>query len=140
MRVGRGSRRRQTDLLEQSSDPRVRLALGDVVVQQDRLRDLSADALHGVERVHRALEDDRRARPAHRAQPPPPHREHVVALEQDLPRRVRAPRQQPQHGEREGGLAAAGLSGDAELLPSREREVDASDGRNVSARRAVDDF
>ena len=51
-----------------SSSSPTRLAAGGSadarVVQQDRLGDLLADALHRVERVHRALEDDRRLAPS----------------------------------------------------------------------------
>ena len=48
----------------------------------------SPDALHRVERVQRALEDDRQLGPAHRAQPPGLHR-------RARPRRRAAPRPSP---------------------------------------------
>ncbi len=63
----------------------------DVGVHQDRLFDLAADALHRVERVQRALEHDRRARPAHGAQPARPHLVDVLAVEQHLARRPACP-------------------------------------------------
>ena len=55
-------------------------------VQLDRLLDLVADAPYRVERVERALEHDRRARPAHRPQAARLHRVHVLAVEDDLAR------------------------------------------------------
>ena len=57
-------------------------------VQPDGLGDLVAHALNRVERVERALKDDRQLGPAHRAQPPRPHLE-------ARPRRRAAPRRSP---------------------------------------------
>jgi hypothetical protein len=79
--------RREPDELEQLADavrhapPAAALAR----VQLDRLVDLAADALDGVERVQRALEDDRHVGPPHRAQPARLHPKHVLAAEEDLP-------------------------------------------------------
>jgi len=57
----------KADQLEQLADPGARRSGAPVLrVQLDRLADLAAD-LHGVERVQRALEDDRHAGPAHGA-------------------------------------------------------------------------
>ena len=84
MRVRRCARCRQPHLLEKRLYSCVDLAVGHGPVQPDRLGELGADALHGIERVQRALEDDRRLAPAHRTQPPPLHAEHVLAVEQHL--------------------------------------------------------
>ena len=47
----------------------------------DRLGDLVADALHRVEGVQRALEDDGGLRPAHRAKLAPVHCEDIGAVD-----------------------------------------------------------
>ena len=68
MRVVAGSTGRQADLLQELTDPRACGLRSDVLVQQDRFGELGFDALHRVERVHRALEHHSGLRPADRAQ------------------------------------------------------------------------
>ncbi len=101
-----------------------------VAVQQDRLVDLVADALHGVERVQCPLEHDRRGRPTDGAEASWLHRPHVLAVEQDLALDERLFRQQPQHGTGNRGLAAARLAGQADGLARFDREVDAAHRRH----------
>ena len=50
-----------------------------------RARNLVADALQRVQRVQRALEDDRRLRPPDRAEPSERHRQDVLVVQQHLP-------------------------------------------------------
>ena len=121
VRVVARAPRRQPDELEQlarrardTAPPRASGACSS-----DRLADLAPDALDGVERVQRALEDDRELGPAHRAQAPGPHRQHVLAVEQDRARDLGPARQQPQQRAGERRLAAARLAGQAERLARR---------------------
>ncbi|EHK87547.1 cation transport ATPase [Saccharomonospora azurea SZMC 14600] len=108
-------------------------------VQPDRLGDLLPHGAHRVQRVHRALEHDRRRRPAHRAQPAPPHRVDVLAVQQHLAGDGRGLRQQPQQAHRHGGLARAGLARDAQRLTRSQREVDVAHRGYLAARGAVGD-
>src|SRR6476646_8613311 len=83
-------------------------------VELDRLHDLRADSLDGVEGVHRALEDDRQIDPAMR-----PNRlftagENLLAVEQDPAGDARTRRQQAHHSKRCRGLPAARLAADPE--------------------------
>ena len=138
VRVRRREPRPAADLLEQLADPRVARRAGcrPCVVQQDRLGDLPADLLHRVERVQRALEDDRRLGPAHRAQPAERHRQHVLAVEQHPPGRPSpSAGHQPQHGRRQRRLAAARLAGDAEASrrPRRSSDTPRTAGTGPSA-------
>src|SRR5580658_1374178 len=115
----------------------VRLLLGHLLVQHDRLANLVADGANRVERAHRALEHDRGTSPAHRTELRPAHGDDVVALEQDLAAELRGPGQQAQQAERHRGLAAARLPGHAERLASLEREVDTAHGPNDLVAAAV---
>ena len=102
VRVVARAARRHADQLQQLADARRRPRPLARRVQDDRLADLVADPLDRVERVQRALEDDRHPRPAHRAQPARLHREHVLALEQHLAGHLRPAGQQPQERRRRG--------------------------------------
>ena len=128
---------RQPDQLEQLTDARRHLAAPVLRVQADRLADLIADTLHRVERVERALEDDREVGPAHGAQAPRLHLQHVLAVEQHLAGHLRALRQQPQQRRRHRGLAAARLARQPERLAGVEVEVDAAHRRHGRAARRV---
>ena len=140
VRVVARAARRQPDELEQLADARRHLAAARAGrVQPDRLADLAPDALDGVERVQRALEDDRELGPAHGAQAPGPHRQHVLAVEQDRAGDLRAARQQPQQRAGQRRLAAARLAGQAERLADAEVEVDAAHGGDGARARAVGD-
>ena len=128
MRVGTRPLRRQPDLLEQLGDPRVDPLLGQLrLVYADRLGDLRAHAQHRVERVQGALEDDRGAGPAHRAQVAPPHRLDVVAQHPHLAADLGVLRLQAEHGADQRRLAAPGLAGDTHHLAGVDLEVDAAD-------------
>ena len=107
-------------------------------VQLDGLGDLVADPLHRVERVQRALEHDRRARPAHGAQPPRLHRRDVLAAEQDLRPRCASP-----GGSRRSTAAAIvdlpqpDSPASPTVSPAPSVEVDAADRRHVDVAGAV---
>ena len=81
------------DLAEQLDRARARLGLGDVAVRLDRLDDLPADLVEGVQRGERVLEDHRDLVAAHRPQPLVVELEQVAAAEADraVDRRVRRP-------------------------------------------------
>ncbi len=77
VRVGAEPVARDADQVEQFGRLLVRLGPGQLQVRLDRVEQLRLDAEHRVERVHRALEDDRDLPPAHRAQLAVVHREQV---------------------------------------------------------------
>ena len=96
----------------------------------NRLGNLLADGVDGVERCHRLLEDD-----ANFLAPDPPHlllaqRNEIAALPEDLagddpPGRHR---DQLEHGECRDGLATAGFADDAEGFAAVYGKIDAIDG------------
>ena len=138
--VGPGALARQPDLLEQLTDARLdRLRRQVRLVEPDGFGDLGPDALDGVERVQRALEDHRRPGPAQRAQRAPLHRLHVLALEEDATGDAGARRLQPQDRRGQGGLAAARLPRDADHLAGGHRQRDTADGGYVATRGPVGD-
>ena len=129
-----GSPRRQADQLQEAARRRALDLVG-----LDGLGDLVADALHRVERVLRALEHDRRARPADGPQPAGLHGQHVVAVEEDLAFGRRARRQQPEQGHGHRRLAATGLARHAHRLALVHVEADPAHGRHAPTRAAVGD-
>ena len=139
VRVVVGASRREAHLLEELADPARRARLVGRGVHEHRLGDLVADRAHGVQRVERALEDDRRARPAHRAQTARLHREDVLAVEQDLPRDLGPRRQEPHRGVHDRGLPAARLPRHPEHLAARDVEGRATHGGDRTGARAVGD-
>ena len=93
------------------------------------VHELVADAHHGVERVHRALEDHGDVAPAEAAQLLLALADEVLAAEEDAAADDAAGRAEDLHDRvRDGRLAAAGLAGEPEDLPGRIVEVDAVDG------------
>ena len=93
-------------------------------MQHDRFGELVADPLHGVHRVHRALEDDRRARPADGAQASG----FIVRTSSRSrgPRRdLRAGRQEAEDRVDHRRLAASRLAGEAEYLALGDLDVHA---------------
>ena len=134
VRVGALDARRQPDGAEQLGDPRrhvgrLRLRL----VQPDRRRDLAADALDRVERVHRALEDERDMAPAHELHPAlgaavdVDRVPAVGRVQRDRPLLLERGGQQPHQRQRGRALAAARLPRQPERLAARQRQVDAVD-------------
>jgi hypothetical protein len=105
---------------------------GSRLVDDDRLLHLRPDALDRVQRVERALEDDRELGPADGAQAPRPHREDVLAVEQHLALDARPAGQDAQEGPRECRLPGPGLAREAERLAGGHVERDAADGRHVA--------
>ena len=95
VRIGAALRGRQVDQRQQLVDPaQPRRGVGELLraVQREGLGDLLAYLTDRVERVHRALEDDRRLGPPDRTQAPPAHGGDVLALQQDAARRCVADR------------------------------------------------
>ena len=136
VRVGAGDARRQPDRAEQLGDARLDVArLGARLVQADRGGDLALDALHRVERVHRALEDERDVAPAHQlhaALGPAVDVDRLLLArraQRDRPLLHQRGRQQPHQRQRRRALAAARLAREPERLARRERQVDAVDDR-----------
>ncbi len=122
--VGLRPRRRHPDLLEELADPALHRSVGDLrLVEPDRLGDLLPDPAYGVQRVQRALEHDRRAGPAQRAQVAPAHAQHVVAVDQDPTGHGRVGRLEPEHRAGQRRLAAAGLAGHADDLAALDGQV-----------------
>src|SRR5688500_7562991 len=79
--------------------------------------ELMQEIAHGVERVHRALRHVGELGPAAAAQRRARHRAEVLALEEDLaPGDPAGRREQPQQGERERRLAAAGFADETQRL------------------------
>src|SRR5262249_18327795 len=68
--------RRHADPAQHLDRPIPRLAPADGLEQQDRLNDLAADRVHGTERGHRLLEDERDLPAADRA--------HLLAIRLEL--------------------------------------------------------
>ena len=121
-----------------------RAAVGLGIVQADRIADLARDALDGIERVERALEDQRDLGPAqlaHAALGAPVHVDDTV-----LGGEVDRPRDAPQEGveqlhdrERGGRLAAPRLAREAERLAALQLEGDARDDLDLARAHAVAD-
>jgi hypothetical protein len=119
----------QPDLLEELRDPPLHGVLAQRrLVDLDRLGDLPADPVHGVERVQGPLEHDRRAGPPKRAQVAPAHGPDVLAEHLDLALDLGVLRLQPEHGRDQRGLAAAGLAGNPHDLALVHDEVYAAYG------------
>ena len=102
-------------------------------MQLDGLGDLLAGLLDRVQRVHRPLEDDADLLPADLAHAVLGALGEVAAVEEDVAAHDAAVlRQQLEQAERGGGLAAAGLAGEAEALAGLEREADVLHGLDVA--------
>src|SRR5215467_1892697 len=128
-----GPARVDTDTVQQLRDPLPCPRCGRLgLMAADWLRDLIPDAAHWVQRVHRSLEDHRDLPPADGTQFLGGHRQDVEAIEADRAGRDRRlTREQPRNRERQGGLAAPGLAGqaeDASPVDLQARAVDRDDG------------
>ena len=145
MRVLVGARGADADALEQLVDALAHgLAVGVGIVQADGVADLARDALHRVERVERALEDERHLAPAqvaHAALGAAVHvHDAVVGGQVDRPREApQAGSQELQHGQRGRRLAAARLARQAERLAASQLEGDARDDLDVAIADGVAD-
>ena len=139
VRVAIGDARRQADLLEQADDARLRLGPSrPLAVIAQRVDDLAADPQHRIERVHRALGDQR-----DRRQPQPPHllfrhRQEIDPVEQRFARLDSAGRlDQAQQRQRDRRFARAGLADQAEAFAASQIEADAVDRPDRTARRVI---
>ncbi len=140
VREAPGGVRRQADRRHQLVDPLAHLGLARVaIVEVDRLSDLVVHALHRVERVHRALEDQRDVAPAHHLHAPlgaPPDVDllrHGLGPQGDRPGLGQRRRQEPHHRKRRGRLPAARLAGQPERLALSQLEADPVDDRRAVA-------
>ncbi len=124
---------RDADRLEQLRHAGPRHAAGRAVVDLERLDDLRTDRLHGVERVHRALEDDREVGPAVGADRLLAAGQDVGAVQEHAAGDRCARRQQAEQTEHRRGLAAAGLPDEAEPLPLVQRKAHPLDGVQLAA-------
>src|SRR5205085_6469291 len=104
-------------------------ALLNALVCAHRVDELVTDAHHGVERVHRALEDHRDVEPPELAQLLVALADEILTTEADAAAGDSSRRPQDLHdGVRDGRLAAARLAGQPEDLALSDVEVDAVDG------------
>ena len=105
------------------------------------LLDLPPDAVHGIERRHRVLEDHRDLRPPDASHLLVGNRHQVAALVEHLTLKdgVRVV-DQADDGEHGHALPGAGLAHDAEHLALVDREGDAVDGLDRSVLRAKGDL
>ena len=114
---------------------RVRASAADkTLVALDRLDDLVAHRVGGIERGHRLLEDHGEPRAAHVADGVGVEGQKIAALEADLAlHRGVLRRQQAHDGKRRHALAAARFADQSQGAAALQRQVDAVDG----AHRAV---
>ena len=145
VRILAGAIRADADALEQFAHPRAHgRAVGLGIVQADRLADLARDALHGIERVECALEDERDLAPAqvaHAALGAPVH-VHDAAVRRQVDRSRGPPQEgveQLQDRECGGRLAATRLARQAERLAALQLERDARHDLHVALAEAVAD-
>ena len=102
---------------EQLDRARPRLALGHVAVGEDRVGELPADLVEGVQGGQRVLEDHRDFVAADRPQLVVVHRHEVAAFEQDPAADLGALMTgQAEHRQRRDGLAGTRLAHDPECL------------------------
>ena len=112
------------DLLEERADADGGLLRVGLPVHADRLGDLVADLLDRVQRVQRALEDDRRTGPSDRSETPGLQRQDVLAVEHELALDLRLGGVQPQDRAGDRRLAAPGFAGQPDHLAlARSRTV-----------------
>ena len=113
----------------------LRLLVADVLVEPHRLGDLLADREDRVQRGHRLLEDHRDVVAADLRHRVLVERREVLAVEDDVRAGLDAAGRVDELHDRErgDGLAASGLTDDAERAALRDREVDAVDGPDQAA-------
>jgi hypothetical protein len=123
-----GSPGRQPDPLHQLGDSLGGAPVGGrAIVKPDGFRHLFADALHRVQRVHGALEDDGCLVPPDCPEPAPGHRQHVLALQQDLAGDPGAGWEETEDGVGDRRLSASGFPGQADGLAGLDAKVDTPD-------------
>ena len=126
--------------LEQLASPGERLALRDARVRARHVDELVADPRDGVERGHRALEDEGDIAPAETAQLRRAQADELAALENDLPADDLPGRAQHlEDGVRDSAFSAAGLTGKPHDLPGPHRERDPVHGGHRASPGAVRD-
>ena len=125
---------RDADRVEQLDGPGARRPAASQAVHLERLGDLAADRVDGIERRHRLLQDQADLAAADRAHRPLVEGQQVAAVEPDRaaddpPRRV----DQAQDRQRGQRLAAARLADQGQRLAGVEREADARHGGHQAA-------
>jgi len=117
------------DELQHLDGPVHRRAVRQLVMRAERLGDLLAHRVDGVERGHRLLEDDGDLLAADEAHRSGVERHEIAALPENPPGDDAAGRHrdQLQHGMGGDGLAAAGFADDAHRLAPPDADVDAVD-------------
>ena len=98
---------RETHLLQEGGRSGHGLLLAGLTVQDHRLRDLFPDTLHGIQCMHRALEDDRGLGPPDRTEASGRHLQNAFTVQQHLSLDLGAGREQAKDGPGDRGLAAA---------------------------------
>ncbi len=124
---------RNADPAEQLAGAPPRLGATDAAVRGQRVRELLADRQDGVERAHRALEDDGGVAPTPAPQRLSVERGDVGTGHPQLAAHLRVGRQEAQERVADGRLAAAGLAGEAEDLTVEDVEADVIDDGRVAA-------
>lgn len=123
-RPGRGD----TDEVEQFAGTFPGALPGHVLMRPYGLRDLVADPVHGGEGGQRVLEDHGDTAAPDAGQLPFPGSEQLLSVEAYGPPYGRARGQQPQDGERGGGLPRPRLAHQAEDFAPGQRETHVTDG------------
>jgi hypothetical protein len=122
---------RNAHLLQQIDRAPPGLFLRDRFVRDDRLDDLDADPVHGIQRRHRVLEDHRDLVPAatcRRELQTPKGLAVIADVKRDLALELGVlAAGQPEERHSRHALPRAGLADDAEHLAALELEVDAVD-------------
>ena len=119
-------RARDPHLVEKLDDPDVRFAGRHVEVGRERLANLPADGVYGVQARHGILKDHPDLLASHAAELSVRHLQEVASCEQrGASSHPSGSREDAQERERRDALPAAGLADDSERLslPDRERDV-----------------
>ena len=122
------SRGGKTDAVELGSGDLARFGKACAGVDHQRFGDLRADRANRVQRRHRLLENHPDAPPANTAHRRLVQREQILAVKPRRAAAMRAVRKQSHHRKRRHRLAGAGLTGDTEDLPRRDRQADVANG------------
>ena len=122
------SRGGKTDAVELGSGDLARFGKASAGVDHQRFGDLRADRANRVQRRHRLLKNHPDAPSANAAHRRLVQREQILAVKPRRAAAKRAVRKQSHHRKRRHRLAGAGLTGDTEDLPRRDRQADVANG------------
>jgi hypothetical protein len=110
-----------------------------MLVTKDRLHDLVSDPLHRVERIHRALEDERDLTPPDCLHFMLAFLEQVLAAKEHPPSNQRPLRQQTRDRECRGRLTTAGFPGNTESFAWFQRKAHSPNRLDQAGSRRVAD-